>query len=54
VDSIPFRYVWPAEQDLMARLPGLRLRERCSDWTRTPFTNESTGHVSVWEKPPAE
>jgi SAM-dependent methyltransferase len=53
VDSIPFRYVWPAELDLMARLAGLRLRERWSDWTRTPFTSESTGHVSVWEKPHA-
>src|SRR5262249_11355194 len=26
--SIPFRYVWPAELDLMAQLAGLRLRER--------------------------
>jgi hypothetical protein len=48
-----FRYVWPAELDLMAQLAGLRLRERWSDWTRTPLTSASTGHVSVWEKPPA-
>ncbi|MEU1278891.1 class I SAM-dependent methyltransferase [Streptomyces sp. NPDC005805] len=49
--SIPFRYVWPAELDLMARLAGLRLRDRWEDWTRAPFTHESTRHVSVWEKP---
>ena len=44
------RYVWPAELDLMARLAGLRLRERWSGWRREPFTGESTAHVSVWEK----
>jgi SAM-dependent methyltransferase len=48
--SIPFRYVWPAELDLMARLAGMALRERWSSWTREPFTSESTKHVSVWEK----
>jgi SAM-dependent methyltransferase len=51
--SVPFRYVWPAELDLMARLAGMRLRERWSDWKREPFTSESRQHVSVWEKPPA-
>jgi hypothetical protein len=49
--SIPFRSVFPAELDLMARLAGLRLRERWADWDRSPFTAESTKHVSVWEKP---
>lgn len=49
--SMPFRSVSPAELDLMARLAGLRLRERWSDWAREPFTRESTKHVSVWEKP---
>ena len=49
--SIPFRYVWPAELDLMARLAGMRLRERWEGWTRDPFTSESGQHVSVWEKP---
>lgn len=48
--SIPFRYVWPAELDLMARLAGMRLRERWADWGRAPFTSESETHVSVWEK----
>src|SRR5204862_6446403 len=48
--SIPFRYVWPAELDLMARIAGLRLRERWSSWKREPFTAESRKHVSVWTK----
>lgn len=49
--SIPFRYVWPAELDLMAQLAGLRLLDRWDGWTREPFTSESRQHVSVWEKP---
>ena len=49
--SIPFRYVWPAELDLMAQLAGMRLRERWAGWKREPFTSESGQHVSVWEKP---
>ena len=49
--SIPFRYVWPAELDLMARLAGMRLRERWGGWAREPYTSESGQHVSVWEKP---
>jgi SAM-dependent methyltransferase len=48
--SIPFRYVWPAELDLMAQLAGMSLRERWAGWNREPFTAESTKHVSVWEK----
>ncbi|HST49373.1 class I SAM-dependent DNA methyltransferase [Jatrophihabitans sp.] len=48
--SIPFRYVWPAELDLMARLAGMTLRHRWSDWQRTPFTSDSRKHVSVWQK----
>jgi SAM-dependent methyltransferase len=51
VVSMPFRYVWPAELDLMARLAGMRLRERWSGWKREPFTSDSDSHVSVWEKP---
>ena len=49
--SMPFRSVSPAELDLMARIAGMRLRERWSGWKREPFTSESTRHVSVWEKP---
>jgi SAM-dependent methyltransferase len=48
--SIPFRYVWPSELDLMARLAGMRLRDRWEDWNRAPFTGDSRRHVSVWEK----
>jgi SAM-dependent methyltransferase len=49
--SVPFRYVWPAELDLMARLAGMTLRDRFAGWRREPFTSESTTHISVWEKP---
>jgi SAM-dependent methyltransferase len=49
--TLPFRYVWPAELDLMAELAGMRLRDRWSGWKREPFTIESRKHVSVWEKP---
>jgi SAM-dependent methyltransferase len=52
--SGPFRYVWPAELDLMARIAGLTLRGRWSGWRREPFTSDSTKHVSVWEKPPPD
>ena len=48
--SMPFRAVSPAELDLMARLAEMELRERWGDWDRSPFTAESTKHVSVWEK----
>ena len=48
--SMPFRYVWPAELDLMAELAGMALRERWSGWKREPFTSESRKHVSVWER----
>jgi SAM-dependent methyltransferase len=51
LSSISFRYTWPAELDLMARLAGMRLRERWANWDRSPFTSESRKHVSVWEKP---
>jgi SAM-dependent methyltransferase len=48
--STPHRYVWPSELDLMARLAGLRRRERWSGWDREPFGSDSPSHVSVWEK----
>ena len=48
-NSVPFRSVSPEELDLMARLAGMRLRERWAGWAREPFTAESTQHVSVWE-----
>ena len=46
--SVPFRYVWPSELDLMARLARLTLVERWGGWRREPFTRESTSHISVW------
>jgi SAM-dependent methyltransferase len=46
-----FRYIWPAECDLMAQLAGLELERRVADWHGAPFTAESEGHVSVWRKP---
>jgi hypothetical protein len=49
--SIPFRYVWPAELDLMAQLTGMQLRERWGGWNREPFTSESRTLIGVWEKP---
>lgn len=49
--SMPFRSVSPAELDLIARLAGLELCERWGGWDRSPFTAESTKHVSVWKKP---
>jgi SAM-dependent methyltransferase len=49
--SMPFRSASPGEFDLMARIAGMRLRERFADWKREPFTGRSEKHVSVWEKP---
>ena len=50
VNSPPFRYVWPSELDLMARLAGMRLRERWGGWKREPFTADCDKHISVWTK----
>ena len=48
---VQVRYAWPAELDLMARLAGMRLRERWSNWRREPFTATSTHHISIYELP---
>ncbi|WP_108839423.1 class I SAM-dependent methyltransferase [Tateyamaria sp. Alg231-49] len=48
--SIPFRYVWPSELDLMAQMAGMDLEYRWSDWDRSPFDRMSTKHISVWKK----
>jgi SAM-dependent methyltransferase len=48
--SAPYRYVWPSELDLMARLAGLELRDRWADWDRAPFTTDSQTQVAVYEK----
>lgn len=50
---VALRYAWPSELDLMARLAGLRLRHRWSDWSGQPLHDESDLHISVYEKPPA-
>jgi hypothetical protein len=42
------RYAWPAELDLMARLAGMRREHRWSDWTGSPFGDDSRAHVSVY------
>ena len=49
----PFRYVWPAELDLMARIVGMTLEYRWAWWDRSPFTGDSPSHVSVWRLPEA-
>ncbi|MCD2191691.1 class I SAM-dependent DNA methyltransferase [Actinomycetospora soli] len=49
--SVPFRYAWPAELDLMARLAGMHLQQRWAWWDRAAFTDTSTSHVSVWARP---
>ncbi|ASP86847.1 class I SAM-dependent methyltransferase (plasmid) [Sinorhizobium meliloti] len=48
--TVPFRYVWPAELDLMARLADMELRHRWGGWKKEPFTSVSDKHVSVWQK----
>jgi SAM-dependent methyltransferase len=48
---VKIRFAWPSELDLMARIAGLRLRERWGGWSREPFTAESKRHVSVYVKP---
>jgi SAM-dependent methyltransferase len=47
---VRLRYAWPAELDLMARIAGLRLRERWGGWEREPFTDDSGSHVSIYER----
>jgi len=42
------RYAWPSELDLMARIAGLRLKNRWAGWNQQPFTSESSMHVSVY------
>lgn len=48
--SAPYRFVWPSELDLMAKISGLRLRDRWADWDRAPFTSDSVSQVVVFEK----
>ncbi|HEX4821866.1 MAG TPA: SAM-dependent methyltransferase, partial [Acidimicrobiales bacterium] len=48
--SAPYRYVWPSELVLMGQIAGFRLRDRWDDWTKSPFTPQSTQQVAVFEK----
>lgn len=48
--SAPYRYLWPSELDLMAKINGLRPRDRWADWDRQPFTSDSVSQVAVFEK----
>lgn len=45
------RYAWPAELDLMARIAGLRLMERWSDWNGAPPDERSPRHISIYARP---
>jgi len=51
LNSYVNQYATPREFDLMARIAGLRLRERWEDWLHEPFTAHSRRHVSVYERP---
>lgn len=46
--SLPLRYVWPAELDLMAQIAGMEFEQRWGGWRDEPFTAHSRSHVSVW------
>ena len=50
--SAPYRYVWPSELDLMAKIAGFRVRDRWAGWDRAPFTSGSHSQVAVFEKLP--
>ncbi len=47
---VTIRYIWPSEMDLMARLSGLKLNSRWSNWKKGEFTAESGKHISVYTK----
>jgi Methyltransferase domain len=48
LNPIVTRYAWPSELDLMARIAGLRLKERWAGWNREPFDSTSSNQVSVY------
>lgn len=48
--SAPYRYIWPSELDVMARLAGFRLRDRWAGWDQAVFTSDSASQVAVFEK----
>ena len=46
---ISLRLAHPPEFDLMARIAGLRLRDRWGGWNTEPYTATSWRHISVYE-----
>jgi O-methyltransferase involved in polyketide biosynthesis len=50
LNPIVTRYAWPSELDLMARIAGLRLKERWAGWNREPLTSTSRNLVSVYRR----
>jgi SAM-dependent methyltransferase len=50
--SAPYRYVWPSELDLMAKIAGLRRLARWAGWDQQAFTSDSTSQVAVYVKQP--
>ena len=47
---LSLRLAFPPEFDLMARLAGLRLRDRWGGWTGEPFTSASWRHISIYRR----
>ena len=45
---VRIRYIWPSEMDLMARLAGLQLKHRWSDWKKSEFLSDSGKHISIY------
>jgi SAM-dependent methyltransferase len=50
--SAPYRYVWPSELDLMARMAGFRLQARWADWNKSPFLATSASQIAVYRTQP--
>ena len=48
LNPIVTRYIWPSELDLMARIAGLRLKERWGGWSREPYNSTTDKLVSVY------
>lgn len=50
LSPISLRLAQPPEFDLMARIAGLRLRDRWGGWNGEPYTAASWRHISVYER----
>lgn len=48
MSPIVCRLITPGEMDLMARIAGLRLIQRFSNWQRTAFDINSKAHISIY------